>query len=224
MKKIVKCISMIKILFFGFTLGRTQVNVVYFYKEKTKEKEIIYSLREENKNSEKWIYAKSNEEEHIFVLKQDLSTIKWIFYNKKNNEKTTAERKGNTIILTKGDEVSEIKKFTVDDSPWYQFLEKSLSLLSITELIQKEFWIIRPTDFKVFKMIAYKEKNEKLSINGQEFNAIKISVSLSGVASLFWRVFYWFDEKTGLYLKYEGKRGISVPKTFVEFYKMEIIK
>lgn len=217
---------MIEFLIFYIVVGREiQLEIIYYYKEKTGDKEIIFSLREEDKNSEKWIYANSDEEEHIFVLNQNLETIRWIFHNKKNNEKNIVERKENTIVVTKKGKTSETKKLIIDSSPWYQFLEKSLSLLVTTDLTQKEFWIIRPTDFKEFKMIACKEKKEKINMIGKEFNSVKISVSLPGVVSLFWRVYYWFDRETGLYLKYEGKRGgLSVPKTFVELYRVEVNK
>lgn len=198
---------------------------IFYYKEQTGDRETIFSLREEDKGNEKWVYAESNDESHIFILDGNLATTKWIYYNKKTCSKNVVERDNNVLNIITADNPYNVKKIVIDNSPWYQLLEVSLSSLVLTNNRQKEFWIIRPTDFKIFKMVAYKEKEENLKINNKEYNSIKIVVSLTGIASMFWQVSYWFDKKNGLYLKYEGKRGGPfVPKTIVELYRIEPAK
>lgn len=191
---------------------------VLYYKEKTLEKEMILSFRKEPSQNESFTYTvESDKETQIFVLDESLQTIKWIHFNKATRQKIIAQRENIQINITiqNEDKIIENKKITIDELPWYQLLEVSLSKISDKD--QKVFWILRPSDLKAFKLKAKREKEEVITIGSKQYEAFKVVVSVWNMPQKIWSSSYWFDKEKVTYIRYEGKRGIgNTPKTIVE--------
>lgn len=152
------------------------------------------------------------------MIHQDHSTVRWELRDPGAGTDLVVEREGNLLVAKgkfKGKEVA--KEFKVDSLPWYQFVEVSLAAFVRSDEEKTEFWIIEPSNLKHYKMVALKQKTEYITINNQEAEAVRIKVTLPGMASLFWSTLYWYRKSDGVYLRFEGVRGgPGTPKTIVE--------
>jgi hypothetical protein len=65
-------------------------------------------------------------------------------------------------------------------------------------------------------MKAIKGDIEKIKIRGKKIQARKVIVRSAGMLSLFWHCTYWFEEGSGIFIRYEGVHGPpGTPKTVV---------
>lgn len=164
------------------------------------------------------VVAESVNESHRVLCNQDHSTVRWEVRNPGSGLDLAVQRDGNLLIVAgkyKGKEAKEELK--IDDLPWYQFVEVSLSDFVRSARERTEFWIIQPNNLKHYKLVAIKQKTECITVHGQEVEAVQVKVTVSGVGSLFWSTQYWYRRSDGLYLRFEGVRGgPGTPKTIVE--------
>ena len=193
----------------------------YVYKETTGKTSIISEWRVVSQDGGFLATAESPNEYHRVLCNQGFATISWEYINTEAKTEILAKREGNRILVNgklKDKQVGEV--YEIDDLPWFELVEVSLSRFVQTEEEKVEFWILRPTDLKLFKMVAIKEKTEIIKENGKDVEAVQIKVTVPGLASLFWSVKYWFRKSDGVYIRYEGIRGgPGTPKTIVELIK-----
>ncbi len=133
-------------------------------------------------------------------------TISWDFDS--HDVSIYGMRKNNTLILKGTSHGTAVdKRFTIDDSPWYQpgtycfrnFVNSNDDTIS--------FWMVRRDILKPEKMQAKKEGLQTIRIQNESIPAQKVRVRLSGVRSIFWHGDYWFRKKDGLMLRYRGTTG-----------------
>ncbi len=142
---------------------------------------------------------------NIVTCGQDYKTVSWNY--KENNADVTGTRDGNLIIISgqyKNNLVCMTNK--IDDSPWYESIESSLSIFALGKLASIEFWLVRSGKFQAYKMVAYRKNIEAIKVNGNSVEAQKVTVTLPGILSIFWKVDYWFRVSDGQYVRFEGKR------------------
>ncbi|MGC8754842.1 MAG: hypothetical protein ACP5QJ_07510 [Thermosulfidibacteraceae bacterium] len=183
------------------------------YEERTGQRVITNVWKTEGNK----VVASNNLEIHSVLLLDDKGTILWSYQNFSEGTKLEVKREGN-VLSVKGvmKNVKVDNNLHIDEAPWYQFVEASLRDFIVSEKKNTVFWIIKPADCSVFKMQAIREKVEEITIGGRKVKAIKVKITLTGIASLFWSVFYWYDEN-GVFLKYKGvKGGPGTPETIVE--------
>ncbi len=128
-------------------------------------------------------------------------------------------REGNAILMSgtlKGSPVS--RTIAIDGRPWYEFPERSLCLYAISSSHPPiSFWILLPSDGNAFLLMARWEGPDEIEVNGRKVMAIRVRVSLTGLLSIFWGTYYWYDATDGTFLKYKGVRGLpGSPETTVE--------
>jgi hypothetical protein len=106
----------------------------------------------------------------------------------------------------------------IDDRPWYQTIEKSLSGFARSggrALLL--FWIVQPWEARAYLMQAANEGEETVVVGSGRTSARRVRVSPAGLLSLFWSTLYWYRSSDGLFVRYEGVRGLpGTPLTVVE--------
>ncbi|MBU0481910.1 MAG: hypothetical protein KKG47_12495 [Proteobacteria bacterium] len=136
------------------------------------------------------------------------NTIKWEM--NKNGEVITAYRDGNRLIVNgvfAGEKFH--RTFEIDDAPWFQPLSYSLRrLLKDDKRETIKFWFIRPDVLQVVKLVAEKEPDEEIDIDGMVEATHKIRVSMNGMMKKFWSCYYWFRKRDRVFVKYEGLHGV----------------
>ena len=140
--------------------------------------------------AEKGIDIKAN-------LKNDAIVLKGV-YKKKQYEKT---------YPTKG-------------KSWGQFIYFFLSTFLKSNEEKTTFLMIKRDKVEFHTLTAKVEKNEEIDVSGETYNAIRVKVSLSGILSIFWKAYYWFDAETKEFLKFESVMGgPGTPLTIIEVIK-----
>ncbi|MFN3659830.1 MAG: hypothetical protein ACK4TN_01175 [Brevinematales bacterium] len=190
----------------GLAYGKT------FYEERQREKKQIFYLEEENHQSGIRIVAKSSGETHVFWLDKGYATQKWFFTNK--DVQFAIEREGNVLVRKEHGVI--ITNYIIDKAPWYQFVEVSFRPWILSKEKKKDlFWIIQPGIMALHRMVATKEGEETLEIDGKRISTIKVRMTLPGAMAAFWGSWYWCDQN-GVFLRYEGVRVMGQPEIIVQ--------
>ncbi|MBN2088475.1 hypothetical protein JW964_02635 [candidate division KSB1 bacterium] len=146
------------------------------------------------------------------------NTREWSFQNAVEKTHLNVIRKNNMLEISgtlHGNSIQKTEK--IDNNPWFQAMAFSLISFVNSEQTSTEFWSLRPTDFKPFKMKAKKETRETLTFNQTTVETQKVKVSLTGFLSVFWSSYYWFSINDGTWMRYEGVNGPpGTPKTIIE--------
>jgi hypothetical protein len=156
-----------------------------------------------------------------FQLDKHLATLSWSFDAPHKKTKVTAVRKENRIYLEGTDEGDPIKKtYKINDLPWNQSFNIGLEQFALSDEEVMQFWAIGttgPGNMKITKFNVKKKKTESITLNTpdaavtRQVEAVYITISLSGLLSLFWTGKYWFRKSDGWFLRYRGKNRTGGP-------------
>src|SRR3990167_11398522 len=118
-------------------------------------------------------------------------------------EKTGAEKsldvtKQSPCLIIKGNSKGreKIKSYKVGNTPWIQDFKFGFIPFLTNKAKTQPFYIINPDNLDVHEMIATKEIEEVLVIEGNKYNTQKIKVTLKGFRKKFWTGYIWFDTTT----------------------------
>ena len=125
--------------------------------------------------------------------------LKWNYEDPANGTDIFAERIGNSISITgqyKNEEYED--QLEVDNDPWYQDWGLGLQAFITSDNATTTFWSMSSNDLKkITKFEVYKEKIEKLQINGEKIETVYVKISLPGALKLFWSGDMWFRKSDG---------------------------
>lgn len=113
-----------------------------------------------------------------------------------------------------------IKKIhQVGNKNWVQdFIFGLHSFFCDATINEYHFFKISPKDLDLVEMIATKQEEENIVIDGKAYQAKKVYATLdSWFQSKFWSCQVWFDTKTFDYLKYESQAGMFTLQKTVLF-------
>jgi hypothetical protein len=166
----------------------------------------------------------SNGEAYDIQNDPGLATVAFTYENTVQKTFYWASREGYTVRFEgtlMGKPFSSTAR--IDERPLYQSVERSLQGFAISGLSETiYFWIVLPSDAKVFQLAARREGREVVDIDGQRVEAERVKVSLPGIASIFWSSVYWYRPADGTFLRSECVRGfIGTPKTVLELVEGE---
>lgn len=134
------------------------------------------------------------------------------YWNTKRKDGTTfltVEKNKDTITLSgniKKKKISQTLK-NKGQSPWYPAPGIMLQPFASSEYKKKTFYIFSSQDKKLVKMIAKKVGSTDIKINNKTYKALHVEMAPPGIKAMFWKAHLYFEEKTGLFLKYEGLLG-----------------
>ncbi len=140
----------------------------------------------------------------------NFNTYKMIFSDKDTS--LTIERFGNILKVSGQDEGKVIEKeLSIKADNWFQILSFSLIPFVMSGNTRINFALFDPYNIKVRKMRIDKDGEEKISIFGEDYQSVKMSMRMEGFFTSFWKSELWNSVENGLHLKYEG---INVIPTF----------
>jgi hypothetical protein len=146
-----------------------------------------------------------------FAVDTNLAARTWAFENSKENTKITASREGNKIFLKGQSRGKPIEKtFEINDLPWNQTFNIGLERFALSPEKSMVFWSIGtkgPGNMKITRFKVKKKGIETITINGKQVEAVYITISLTGLLSIFWTGKYWYRKSDGVFLRYKGKSG-----------------
>jgi hypothetical protein len=145
----------------------------------------------------------------------DLSTLTWTFSDPGRQMELDARLQGADIVLSgsfRGNKVE--KKFSAAGAPWNQLFQMGLLPFALTREKNHQFRSIGtqgPGELNIGKFTVTRIGEEKLFLNGNEIDAMHLSISLSGLLSVFWHGDYWYRNVDGRFLRYRGKNRSGGP-------------
>jgi hypothetical protein len=129
------------------------------------------------------------------------------------------ERKTEKMICSSDAQSQEYK---MENLPWYQ-TPFSLSEFITSDKKDVMFYTATLYDEQekkdnaggaIMKMVARKMKNEQITLPQGAYPSVKVTITLPGLKSLFWKITYWYRESDGIVVRYEDVRGgPGTPKT-----------
>jgi len=190
----------------------------YTYTQKIKDVNCFLTVKITENSGVRTIYAA---DDYYFVENTSRAKIgggvqEWYLKDKKNDTELKAVREGNKINIEGRLKGKEFKKeHGIDDRPWHQLFTWDYFVRSNEKRI--EFWALRPEDpASSGILVAYKEKEEKITMAGLETDAYNVKVTLGGLLSIFWTGDYWYRKSDGFYVRSKPTGNI-----FVELNKQE---
>ena len=202
-----------------FSNGATRV-----YEEKTKDQLTTHRFTSETNESGYSIDLQSELEENVikqtFEVDTNLAALSWAFEDPKENTKVTASRQENKISLqgkSKGKPVN--KTFKINKLPWNQTFNIGLERFVLSPEKSMIFWGIGtsgPGNMKITRFKVKKKRIETITINGKEVEAVYVTISLTGLLSIFWTGRYWYRKSDGVFLRYKGKNGPGAGVSIME--------
>ncbi|MFC2076548.1 hypothetical protein ACFLT7_05650 [candidate division KSB1 bacterium] len=146
------------------------------------------------------------------------NTMRWELNEPEEKTAVIAERDGRYVMVKgtmKGEPVDE--RVDLGDDPWRQETAVGLIPFVKSDKTEMEFSVLRPFDFKRFKMRAIKQGIKTIEIHDDQVTALEIKVTLRGLMSRLWSSRYWYRQSDFTYLKYIGVNGPpGTPETVVE--------
>lgn len=166
-------------------------------------------------NPQGWTFIGLKGEEKT-VIKTNPSLIfeSFTFNNSKENTQYTFCREGGTLTAkgsVKGKNIS--KSYNLKKQNWVQDFNFGLKPFLQSQDKYFHFIILNPYNFDSNSMVAKKEGKEKIEIDGKTFDALHMTISLTGFKSMFWTANLWYDMNTLQLLKYVANEGPNTPTT-----------
>jgi hypothetical protein len=156
-------------------------------------------------------------EEDLTVVDAAFSTRLWQLRDAAAGTDLKVERQGNRLQIVGQHQGKAVQRQReIDAAPWYQTLSLSLRPFLRSEQQVTEFWALRPSTLKPYKLRAEKLGSEELQLAGAAIPAVKVKVRLAGLKGVLWKAHYWFRSSDQLFLRYVGPSGLlGSPKTVV---------
>ena len=155
-----------------------------------------------------------------FEVDTNMAALSWAFENLKENTKITASREGKKVFLrgqTKGKPIA--KTFKINKLPWNQTFNIGLEGFVLSSKKSMIFWSIGtrgPGNMKITRFKVKKKRIETITIKDKEVEAVYITISLTGLLSIFWTGKYWYRKSDGVFLRYKGKNGPGTDVSIME--------
>jgi hypothetical protein len=190
------------------------------YRESTGQKVVFIEVWEERHAENQVLHSvMSNGEAYDIQNDSGMATVVFTYENTGQKTFYKASRENDTvrfegILMGKPFDLAA----RIDERPLYQSVERSLQGFAISgSSATVNFWIVLPSDAKVFQLEARREGKEVVEVSGQRVEAERVKVSLPGIASIFWSSLYWYRSADGTFLRSECVRGLfGTPLTVLE--------
>jgi len=149
----------------------------------------------------------------------DLEVLECTVVSGDNDRTTVFRRRGNLVVIRSG-EAGSVE--SVDDLPWLQtpfnlssFIKSGAkSVKFLTASVSDELGDDEEPG-SVITLVAKNNGRETIDLNGSPMEADRVTITLTGIKSLFWKITYWYRPDDGIVLQYkEARGGPGTPDTF----------
>lgn len=152
----------------------------------------------------------STKEEEVTSLlcRPDGTVLKW-HHTDENGTELEAARSSDVLHVSGKKQGNVIvKRYELDEHPWFQFLSFSLQSFLRNESAQKStFWMLRPDSLEPILLEATKLGTELIKLDSNTIRAAKVRISPHGVFSSLWQAHYWYRLPDLLFIMYRGVHG-----------------
>jgi hypothetical protein len=146
------------------------------------------------------------------------------------DERTTVFRRRGKFVVIRSDTTSSVK--SVKDLPWHQtpftlaeFIKSGDSKLKFLTATVSDLADDGDKPGSMLTMVAKNHGLETIDLDGQSVSADRVTMTLSGIKSLFWKITYWYRPVDGVVLMYkEARGGPGTPDTHGVLISEEVLR
>ncbi|MCP5050595.1 MAG: hypothetical protein GY940_25750 [bacterium] len=201
-----------------YLTGKTRV-----YEEQTEQQVDTHRFTIESRGNGYTIQLTTEKDSHKihqnFLVDDKLATWNWNYHAPHKKTKISASRNGTQITLKGTDKGKPIEKtFDINQLPWNQTFNIGLERFALSDGKKKSmrFWAIGTSGMGNMKSTKFKVKWKKtetitLTPGNPPVEAVYMTISLSGILSMFWTGKYWYRKSDGVFLRYKGKNKSGAP-------------
>ena len=128
------------------------------------------------------------------------------------HERTIVFRRRGNFVVIRSDTTARVK--SVDDLPWHQtpftlaeFIKSGDSKLKFLTATVSDLADDDDEPGNMLTMVAKNHGPETVELDGRSVSADRVTITLSGIKSLFWKITYWYRPADGVVLMYKEARG-----------------
>lgn len=146
-----------------------------------------------------------------FRLDPKLDTMEWNYDAPHDRIKLNALRKGDMIRFTGTDRGEAVNKtFELDGLPWNQTFNIGLEQFVMSgknSMIFKAIGVGGRGHLKITRFKVKRKNIETITLTTMKrpIDAVHVTISLTGLLSIFWTGKYWYRKSDGAFLRYSGK-------------------
>lgn len=195
------------------------------YRDRTGDQEVAMHITEDRLPEGLLVRSSmSNGDYHEVQYDTTGQTVRYRVDSPERGTHYVARRIGNVLRVDgtlKGRPVA--RTLRIDDRPWYETVEVSLTPLALSGSKKPLlFWILHPWEATAYLMTGNLEPAQTVMVNDQAVQTVPVRVRPFGILGLFWSTLYWYRSADGLFVRYEGVRGLpGTPPTVVELIRQD---
>lgn len=196
--------------------GDSKKQTVYIYEKlvgtlQTRSKWVF-----EKRDGDLYVIGKSNHGRTKVVSSLDWETKEFVFLSGNEKEDYKVYRNGaHLIAIGQANGRPFEKTYKIGNSLWIQEFDFSLKPFIRSSDHQLKFYIIHPKKLSMHHMVAKKQQEEKIVVQGKEYLALKVKITLTGFKGMFWKADAWFEKSSGDLIKYVSNEGPNTPTSVV---------
>jgi hypothetical protein len=188
-------------------------NHAYVYEEETAGQVSTFTWDVEKEDNYLKLIAEDEISTTIIKCSADFHIFEFYYKSKTVPTEFIVSQIGKNLIAKGRVNNRYLEKVHKIDLPWIQQFGFGLRPFVLSKEKSIKLCLISPEDFSLQKMVAKKEENEVIFLNNQKYDAIRVTLTLPGFKSMFWKARLWFDRRTGDFLKYSANKGPHTPTT-----------
>lgn len=213
--------SILFLLVFMASTAMAQVTYIYNKDVEGRESKTTWTLK--TKDDALHINGESLSGQTLIVTTPERVTQSFSHKSKNGQNEYSIIREGTKLIASKhvNGQKSE-KHYNIGNDLWVQEFDFCFKPFILSDYKDFKFCIIHPKKLDLHDMVATKQSHEKLSLNGEERDTIKVKVTLTGFKKMFWHADLWFDPQAGDLLKYMANEGPNTPLSIITLFSKQI--
>jgi hypothetical protein len=143
-----------------------------------------------------------------YTLDEDFGTLRFRVVNVDEKTDYIGERKERSVFIRGQFKGAKIERtMEIDERPFYYNPKVGLTAFVRSGEKQGMFWGFQNKELQVYPMKASNEGPDRISVNGEDVEAVKVYWTVDDFRSVFFKRTYWFRGSDGLYLKQKTDGG-----------------
>lgn len=206
-----------------FIISTIYADVTYIYTKDVEGRESKTTWKLAFKDDQLHINGESLSGNTKIITNSERITQSFSHQSKNGKNEYTIYRDGPTLLAHRNVDGKQTNRhFKIGKNLWLQEFDFSFKPFILSNQRDFHFSIIDPKKLDLHDMIATKQAFERLQLNGEERETLRVKVTLTGFKKMFWHADLWFDPQTGDLFIYKANEGPNTPTSIITLFSKTI--
>ena len=158
----------------------------------------------------------------LIVTTPERVTQSFSHHHKHRSDQYSIHREGTYLIANRevGGKKTQ-KQFHIGNENWVQDFDFCFKPFIHSNFRDFKFSIVHPKKLSLHSMVATKQGIDQIKVHGKVYDALKVTVALTGFKKMFWHADLWFDAQAGDLLKYIANEGPNTPLSTITLFSKQ---